>query len=133
MSAIPIGYPTIPADVSANEVVAIVTIHHAEAVKANQHSRYPKTPLLTQRPGRVTRGSIMGCNVFLTRSDGNVMYSMGRGDSQRLCDVCLTDKQVSSIPRACDGPQRLATALCIDDRDHSQRRTDTVIIGASAR
>jgi len=62
-------------------------------MKANRHSLHQKTPLLIHRPGRVTRSSNAGCNIFLTRNNNKIAYSMGRGNAQRPCDVYLPEKQ----------------------------------------
>ncbi|KAI8940826.1 hypothetical protein NX059_002088 [Plenodomus lindquistii] len=100
MSQIPAGHPVVPNEVSVDDLVAIVTVHDSEAIKANKRTEYHKVQVLSERSGRITRGSIEGCHVFLTNTAGQVSYSMGRSglsskeDNSQKRDVYLTTKQV---------------------------------------
>ncbi|KAH9860137.1 hypothetical protein IAQ61_011921 [Plenodomus lingam] len=101
MSVLPVGHPSIPSGVSIDDLVAIITIHDPEAIKANRNTPYQMTQILSQRPGRITRGSLEGCHIFLHKVQGQAYYTMGRADSPaetempRKRDIYLTDKQAA--------------------------------------
>jgi hypothetical protein len=66
------GYPQIPDNVPTDDVVAIVTVYHAEALHANRHSGHATT--------QVEAGQTQpeGVNIFLRRLGGLPYYTMGR-------------------------------------------------------
>jgi hypothetical protein len=66
------GYPQIPDNVPTDDVVAIVTVYHAEALHANRHSGHATTQV---EPGQTQPE---GANIFLRRLGGLPYYTMGR-------------------------------------------------------
>jgi hypothetical protein len=66
----PNGHPAIPDEIPADEVVAIVTIHHVRAQHVNRDTPYVKTP------------TIAGTNIFLCRINGQQCFTMGREENR---------------------------------------------------
>jgi hypothetical protein len=89
----PPGHPAIPDGVSANDIVAIVTIHDPRAFEANQNTPYRKTQSRTPENNGAWYSE--GCNVFLHFFNGQPCYTLGRSDSKGLRrDVHLARRSV---------------------------------------
>ncbi|RMZ73207.1 ankyrin repeat [Pyrenophora seminiperda CCB06] len=76
---------TTAAGVDPNDVVAIVTIHHSQALDVNQRTPFPKHTLLRTEAGR--EPSLDGCHIFLQSLGEDPAYSMGRHNSTVDRDV----------------------------------------------
>lgn len=70
-SANPHERPAIPDDINEDEVLAIVTVHHARAQEANQDIPHATRPIL---PG----WNVSGIHVFLRQLNGSPSFIIGR-------------------------------------------------------
>lgn len=98
MSVIPPGHPPIPSDVSADDVVAIITIHDPQASNANRETRYIKSQMSESRAGRTDRRTNEGCHVFLHLVAGQPCFTIGRHKartpSSAMLDVYLPGSRI---------------------------------------
>jgi serine/threonine protein kinase len=88
---VPSGHPNIPAEVSPEGVVAIVTIRSPQAPRVNRDTRYNKTSVMAQ-------GVVAGINVFLNRTDGQYSYSIGRGQIRQTARARRIEAQDVYLP-----------------------------------
>jgi hypothetical protein len=87
------GRPAFPDGVSADDIVAIVTIHDPRAFAVNENTVYRKTQSRT--PEEEGAWCSEGCNVFLYSIHHQPCYSFGRFDSKGLrSDVLLPRRNV---------------------------------------
>ncbi|KAH7087828.1 hypothetical protein FB567DRAFT_355204 [Paraphoma chrysanthemicola] len=70
-SSAPLGHPTIPETVSANELVAIVTIHDVQGLDVNRDTPYHKAPVRAD-------GAASGIHIYLHRTLGQPYFTIGR-------------------------------------------------------
>ncbi|KAH7340025.1 hypothetical protein BKA66DRAFT_434926 [Pyrenochaeta sp. MPI-SDFR-AT-0127] len=68
-------HPSIPSEVAADDVIAIVSIYHPQASNANRNTPFSKAQLNSYNIDE-------GCHIFLHRIDGQPCFSIGRGDTK---------------------------------------------------
>jgi hypothetical protein len=93
MSTPPQGHPAIPIGVSADDIVAIVTVHDPRATAANQHTVCQKSQSRTSQDNGAWYSE--SCNTFLHFVQDQPCYTIGRSDSKGLRrDVYLGRRSV---------------------------------------
>lgn len=94
------GRPEIPAGVSTEDVVAIVTVHSSRASLVNQASIYAQADVFGASDNSRNPPVLVGVNNFLHRHLDSTGYSMGRAMAdpkavQMLLDVYFPDSRVA--------------------------------------
>ena len=97
---VPVGRPEIPAGVSTEDVVAIVTVHSSRASLVNQASIYAQEDVFEADNNSGNPPVLVGVNIFLHRHLDSTGYSMGRAMAdpkavQMLLDVYLPDSRIA--------------------------------------
>ncbi|KAF2026670.1 hypothetical protein EK21DRAFT_73708, partial [Setomelanomma holmii] len=71
------GHPPIPGHIPANELVAIVTVHHARGQEVNKDIAHHTEPVYADGIRR-TRQALNGVHVYLRRVDGQKCFLVGK-------------------------------------------------------
>jgi hypothetical protein len=96
-TAPPVGHPALPPGVSPNQLIAIVTVHDAEALNANRTVQHNKLNV-TADGARASRQEVTGVHIFLRRIGGQHCFSFGRQRSDKVKANPDRDRQDVYIP-----------------------------------
>jgi serine/threonine protein kinase len=98
MSLPPQGHPPIPDETAVDSVVAIITIHHPQALHVNHQITHPKTELKT--PSAQGTSALSGCHIYLKLIKDQPVYSIGRtqpkGANHSVHDIYLPGTSVGT-------------------------------------
>ncbi|KAF2678932.1 hypothetical protein K458DRAFT_315553 [Lentithecium fluviatile CBS 122367] len=117
---LPNGCPEIPEQVSLDELIAIVTLHHPDAFVANRDTVYRKVQIKDQS-AFASAEEVIGCHVYLHRVVGQATYSFGRAKKAPaathtaeldvyLPNTSIAKKQFTIVPARETGTWRLEAA-----------------------
>lgn len=96
-SAPPAGHPAVPPGIARHHLVAIVTVHHADAPNANRNISHHRLSL-TAEESRANRRALTGENVYLRRIGDQHCFSFGGQRSANVKANRDRDQQDVYIP-----------------------------------
>jgi hypothetical protein len=131
--SIPQGHPEIPNGISADDVVAIITVHDPLAMAVNQDSIFPKARMNAPGTRMVTRNYSVGAHIFLQRIKGQVCFEIGRGSTTNLTQKRFNDRVDVFLPRAGIAARHFCLVPVYESdcwRLHSQSETIATVNGA---
>jgi serine/threonine protein kinase len=123
---VPTGHPDIPNDISPEDIVAIVTMHSAQAPHVNRDTRYHKTNVMEH-------DSVVGTNIFLSRTDGQHSFTFGREQMRQTARTKRIEAQDVYLPGTKVGIRQFTLVPVWDSncwRLQSSSETVAVVNGA---